>query len=265
MKRIEKGVEPSGLALFRAGQPDATWDEFKLYDKGNCYRALVQYLYMKQQGLCAYCEINLVLDQHGRRDYSVDHFHPKSKASDERNWALDYENLFLSCRGGSDTIWANQEDQGRYLKPVKENLSCDAKKGNQILDNKILNPFEMPDQIRLFEMNLHGEVKPHPENCVRAGVDEKKIQATITELGLDCERLRRARKAMWDSLFDFMLADKSFGEDAILKWILPDSRQCLTPFHSTLRAFFGKKGDDLIASHGMFPIASSCQAGIPPP
>lgn len=242
MKRIEKGVEPPRLATFRSQKPDATWEVFKK-TRRKAYAELVKEMYKRQQGLCAYCEINLLMGHQDPLDRCVDHFHPKSDHQDEKNWGLAYDNLFLSCFGGREKELS--KDDKRYSEPVKENLSCDAKKADRVLDGAILNPFMVPKAPMIFSIIVaSGAIAPNADNCHAAGIKVQRVQQTIEELGLNCKRLQLARKETWDCLKAEVLKRLEMGESLsplIQTYLAPDQNNRLTPFFSTIRAFFGKK------------------------
>lgn len=98
MKHCRKDpAEPNCFAEFRRQYPDADWeDDFRnLVDERPCYKEILGKLREDQWGLCAYCEIRLEPRYHER----VEHFHPKSDMSSAKNWAFDWHNLWLVCKG----------------------------------------------------------------------------------------------------------------------------------------------------------------------
>jgi uncharacterized protein (TIGR02646 family) len=91
VKRCTKDTaEPECLSEFRDRNPDADWDGDFRSEGRTCYGALRQTLRRAQGGLCCYCGIRLVPN-----DEQIAHFHPKSTSTSGRNWALDWDNLWL--------------------------------------------------------------------------------------------------------------------------------------------------------------------------
>ncbi|MEO5330636.1 MAG: TIGR02646 family protein [Magnetococcus sp. YQC-5] len=245
MKRIEKGVEPSGLATFRSQNPQATWNDFR-NEAREAYDELVDEMCERQHGLCAYCEIDLLKWHQNRLVCSVDHFHPKSDLQDGKNWGLEYDNLFLCCRGGSAK---HDEASGHYLDPRKENLSCDAKKADRVLDGSVLTPFMVPRSPMIFKIIKSGAIEHNPDNCHAVGMDVLLVQKTIDEFGLNCNRLKRAREMIWKSLAAQVntMPEMLDYSPLIQKYLTPDQNNRLTPFFSTIRAFFGKQSEAFLS------------------
>ncbi len=227
MKRIEKGVEPVELREFCSNHPEATWDDFKK-KAPVVYRELKAELGRRQQGLCAYCESALSTEPDGR---CVDHFHPKSDRDGGKNWHLVYDNLFLSCLGGRKKPLSSE-------KTKKTNFSCDAKKGDKILDGQVVTPFEVPESPMIFQVNSNGEIKPHVENCRQAGISEQTVKKTIEELGLNCMRLQRARQAVWEGLSKMVVCNSSSFDSARQLWLTPCKANQMHDFITTMRSFF---------------------------
>lgn len=193
MKRVAKSDEPTMLSAFRLTSPGATWREFRAED--GAYRQTCRQLFSDQFGLCAYCEISLkVSDEELPRDQRVEHFHPKSPHSVAPNWALDWNNLLATCHGGSQR---HLQDCNRFTAP---DLSCDAVKGDADLDDVILNPLaDISDQDHVFAFSLTGAISVDVR-CPSALT--AKAEATIEELNLDAQRLRRLRAEVVSALYD---------------------------------------------------------------
>ena len=179
--------EPTAIATFRTEHPNANWDMFK--DEGQIYKDTVEQLRKDQRGLCAFCEMEL--DQTNRQ---VAHFHPKSDRSDPvQNWALVWSNLWLCCKGGTQT---STRDPEKYLPPLPENRSCDEQKEDKILDGKILRPCDVPLFPRIFGYKQRSnvvEIVVDEQFCLDAGIDPIVAKQTIDDLHLNCTRLARAR------------------------------------------------------------------------
>ena len=102
MKRCPKRAgEPPCLADFRGAQPSATWQALR-NEKRCCYNEIRAQTRADQGGLCAWCETALTTTNE-----QIAHFHPKSDKSGPRNWGLDWGNLWLACKGGTQAWLAD--------------------------------------------------------------------------------------------------------------------------------------------------------------
>jgi uncharacterized protein (TIGR02646 family) len=168
-----------------------------------------------QRCLCAYCETRIaegISDaeiEARKAEQRVEHFHPKEDVQRPPNWALHWPNLWAVCHGGSD--WPPEGEPlnpDKHVEPLRENLSCDAFKNQQIESGKlhdlpdgwILSPAEIPAFPLLFEFSPDGAPEPHKTNCQTVTIpanqhpDTKTIVAeTIRHLNLGCPRLNRMR------------------------------------------------------------------------
>lgn len=153
------------------------------------------------------------------------------------NWGLDFENLFLSCKGYASDGPGSER---------RKNLSCDAKKQNAVLDEDIFNPYAVPEAPPIFLIDWQGQIKPYPANCDVAGIDVVKVQNTIDALGLNCLRLQRARKVVWQVLNERCdgIAD-CFS--LIKEFLAPDKNNRLYPFFTTSRAYFGHEAETFLS------------------
>ena len=112
MKRCAKSQsEPECLIHFRTTNGAGTWEQLRAQEP-DCYTRIRDITRRDQGGLCAYCELNLDSDNE-----QVAHFHPKSDTTTPRNWALAWMNLWLACKGGSQT-WMTGQD--RYCPPLTD-------------------------------------------------------------------------------------------------------------------------------------------------
>lgn len=188
MKHVDKSIpEPDDLKDYRISNPASTWEQFKS-EKRDCYEDLRSQLREVQGGLCAYCELSLDQDNE-----QIAHFHPKSDTASSQNWALAWDNLWLACRGGSQTWMSGNE---RYLSPLPENMSCDERKGDKTLDGLVLAPNEVPPFPRIFRYEQQPdcmEIRPDECACELAGVELEKVRRTIESFNLNCPRLVKAR------------------------------------------------------------------------
>ncbi len=190
-KCIKSQPEPACLANFRQANPAGTWDELRDHQRGEAYQTVRDVTRRDQGGLCAYCEIGSEHD-----NSQIAHFHPKSDKLGPQNWALEWTNLWLSCKGGSQT-WMSAPHH--YLPPLPDNLSCDAIQGDAVLDGLVLAPHEVPAFPCLFryeQLPDRIEIRVDEAACTSAGIDVAKIQQTIERFNLNCARLAMARLAL---------------------------------------------------------------------
>ncbi len=239
------------------------WNAFR-DTKG--YSDLFKELVSVQHNLCAYCETSLQALS-GLDDKEVEHFHPKEDIDHQTDWMFKPDNLFAACLGGSaryrfGDVKEQYRDDTRYLKPLKENLSCGQAKGNQILDAIIYKPSDLPAFPLLFRIRRNPAKKPAqafpPEErdgallvdsqaCQTANIDVEKLSATIERLNLNCPRLCRARTEIRNNLdkhYAMLDADADEIENAarLELWevieIDGDEKCKLPAFFSTIRFYF---------------------------
>jgi uncharacterized protein (TIGR02646 family) len=181
------------------------WNVFK-NEEYQAYNKLIQALIDIQHGLCAYCEINLV-----ENDYQIEHFHPKSDISHKTDWMFEITNLFAACKGDTQTnlfgTKTRQPDPTRCLPPIKKNRSCGEAKDDNVMDDEILKPSDLPISPSLFSITRkppggivnkvkEGALKVNENACLQAGIDPKKVETTIDTFNLNCDRLCLARKTV---------------------------------------------------------------------
>ena len=193
MKKIRKSPEPQHIKTFLRRHPDADWETFR--DHGD-YSGLRGQFIQDQGGLCAYCENDISKTSNQR----VEHFHPKRDRS-QHHWALDWTNMFAVCLGGS----SKYGDQAHSLEPFDENRSCDVSKEerfkNNVVEGRLLNPFEIPAFPSLFGVGIDGTISPNEQNCLSVTIENNQypttrelVAQTIFAFHLNCERLKRQRK-----------------------------------------------------------------------
>ncbi|MCX6879293.1 MAG: TIGR02646 family protein [Verrucomicrobia bacterium] len=211
MKLCLKLPEPPTLTLYRAANPEATWDEMRddpFHGGQKAARDVKRTLIRGQRCLCAFCECRLAEDcsdaaidtrsSHQR----VEHFHPKADTNRPPNWNLHWPNLWAVCLGG--TTSPNNP---------KRNLHCDAHKDRQITcgalpsspEGWILSPDQVPAFPSLFGFAPDGTPEPHSANCAAFTVTNnhysttaKLVEETIVHLNLgnfDLNERRRIAKA----------------------------------------------------------------------
>lgn len=252
MKRVRKSAEiPDRLFLYAQLHPHDTWDKFHHRDR-NGYKQVKQQLMKDQYGLCAYCEISIRLTDNEDLvdDFRVEHFHPKTGTENhEHNYHLDWNNMLGACHGGSHPY---VEDAKYRYSAAKEDRSCDVPKGCKSLDTRILNPLEIPGNIRLFKYDpFSGEMQVDETQC--EGKLRKRAKVTIKELNLNAPRLKRLRKAVLDVLQEQV--DASLQQGRPLALILSElAEELLDPgqdgrypdFFTAIRWFLGEAAEDFL-------------------
>lgn len=210
MKRCQKEDEPSSLQTFRAARPTATWEQMRNdpHDGGmTAYADIKASLLRSQCGLCAYCEMDLGNALSLQR---VEHYHSKNDSTDQKNWALEWGNLWLVCLGGSGRPAGDVPPDPRHcLEPLEINLSCDAFKDRQINQGHLpvahegilLSPHEIPAFPRLFKFSPEGGIEPDDTACANVIIASNRTvntldltQSTIAHLNLNCPRLTENRR-----------------------------------------------------------------------
>lgn len=191
MKAVKKSVPgPTLLASYVAANPGNTWKQFR--DSG-AYGQTKAQLHNDQRGLCAYCEINLILNPGNAiaDDFRVDHFHPKSPHAPPPNWALNWTNLLGCCHGGSSK---KVSEPSRY---DSADPSCDVPKENFNWVGVILDPQQIPPLEMLFSFKSNGadagEISVDTARCPPQL--QQQAAESIDKLKLNATRLKLARKA----------------------------------------------------------------------
>lgn len=240
MKRIRAlDGPPPGLADDLEGDGDkASWNGFRSHQGGDAKRELMEALCSIQHGLCGYCEINIV-----ENDRQVEHVIPQSNPEQGRDRALDPKNTMLCCQGGTTII---RQDDERRLQPPRPrlnrswNISCGEAKGNRV-DPGLIDPRDLPTLPSLMKVRFDGKIRADAEACAKASIDVDRVRKTIEILGLNVERLRRAREKRWDALSENL--KRHFDDFQIIKeaargGLLPGEDGCLPKFFSTNRSYF---------------------------
>lgn len=259
--------EPPGLAKYRADNPkedtsapseaSRVWTRFR--NEGQlAYAELRKQLLERQQGLCGYCEQRLTaLD--GRLvllDQQVEHVRAKSKGSGR---TLDWTNFLVCCAGGTQ---AQNADSSRFSPGPNE--SCGQKKDEDDLPPGC-DPRGFPVGASLLDIDIDGRIAPSTEACRAAGVDPEDLaRATNEVLGLNCDRLRTARRRVGDNIrswlvpiLETLIAGSHLGapqrrqmRDLLAEARLaPDQHGYLRAFWSTERQGLGTLADSWIAEN----------------
>lgn len=265
MKKIKKTSCPDVLTSYIVKHPigdqEHSWSCF--CENTVNKRSVQKQIKIDQRGLCAYCELDFLevpaeqrtSDGKGiKPDFRVDHFHPKSDMSvPGKNWHLDWHNLLGCCTGGDER---NVVDSKRFI-DEKTKRHCDAKKGDRVLDNIILNPLTevpaFPCLWSISENSTEDEIILEASQDACNSVSEDcycKAKNTLDELNLNCSLLARFRckalKRVQSHIKDKILSKISAGkvenqavEEAIeeVMQMLYEAKPCKwPPFFSTIRA-----------------------------
>ncbi|WP_319498112.1 retron system putative HNH endonuclease [uncultured Cohaesibacter sp.] len=262
MKRIDKQAVPNFLQEFAdrhpyvVGKHREIWDELR--NQGSYQAEIVDRLLDDQGHLCAYCE-NSIFRRNGAggiQDIAIEHFHPKSSTQDNHPWALDWNNLFAVCLGGSnihvhdpDDRFGVEDDEGVRRKE----LTCDKAKGEEILDGKILNPLSIPNSPSLFKVKRSsGMLEADENNCLALGVSKDEVTASIESLNLNARRLCRARSKTLDEISKMLVKlQERYGlaeaaeKIAIIRFRKTDGK--LFPFFTACRSYLGNSAEKIIS------------------
>ena len=234
MKRIRSLPDcPPGLAGYLAHEVDEVndWDGFRSHEAGASYLALVEPLVDIQHGLCGYCEIDIE-----PRDRQVEHVIPQSDPLHGATHALDYGNMIACCKGGT----LLSDDPGRRLDPVRRNRSCGEAKG-RVADVDFIDPRTLPDLPSLTRVNFNGRMEADAASCDTCGIPVHRVERTIEILGLNNERLRRARENRWEALSEHWASEIDNSElmvAAARGELFPNIENRLARFFTTSRSYF---------------------------
>ena len=214
------------------------YGELRDYLGGAAYRELIAELVDLQRGLCGYCEIEINLHQ---SNHQIEHVLPQSTHPEA---ALDVSNMIACCKGGT----VESEDQERFLRPPRRNLSCGQAKAERD-DPQFLDPRRLPAQPSLLAVRNDGRIEADDRAC--ESEDEiARVEKTIEILGLNVERLRAARERRWRDLLD-VWAPHFQSDDAMAQGaqsaLLPRPDGSLAPFFSTRRSFFGSHSEHVLS------------------
>ena len=231
---------PDGLARFHADTIEKDWLSFCDFEGGSAKKELTEALSRAQRGLCAYCEIRLHPDES-----QIDHVVPKGGPDKDEARATDETNMLACCKGGTDRNFADDTkwaDPTRFKPPVEDNMSCGSRKGERLT----LDPRSLTALPPLYRVNQDGQIEVVANNCVLTGISTSYAEKAIQDLGLRAERLRQARKEVWDVLLNYpddpeLLLQVAESELAL------DGDGKLAPFFTTRRSFFRELAEAILA------------------
>lgn len=250
MKRIRELCDPTpGLAAYLRECPDgeASWEGFRDHRNQSgisAHHELVDALARLQHGLCGYCEIDLK-----ELDRQVEHVIPRSDPAQGSSEALNAGNMIACCLGGSAKNLFGPDaagDDDRYLPPAKRHLSCGQKKGEASIP---VDPRTLPALPSVTTVNNEGKIKADARACTLRGFDAGMVARTIEVLGLNVERLRRAREKHWNALdrkWQEHIDDPDVMEAAARSELLLGGASPLPPFFTTIRSWFGDYGERVL-------------------
>ncbi|WKZ93894.1 TIGR02646 family protein [Chimaeribacter arupi] len=254
MKKIIKHPGPNPLTTFAQAQPTANWKHFSDHNASQSYQQVKALIFGSQHQLCAYCETHVSLKDHQR----IEHFHSKSDLTDPTiNWALDWNNVFGVCMGGSK----------QNSHPLPTNLSCDAFKDRQIslgklpiaCEAEIINPLFLPAFPLLLRFNRgNGHLEPDTEQCAAthipypiSGTTEEFVARSIAHYNLNCPRLVENRLQVLYAYNRAIEKAKSVNDRQIFGRLC---RQRLNapwqPYFSTWRSLLGRHAERYLRAQG---------------
>ena len=252
MKQIRRLSEPTqGLAAYveECAHGHASWEGFRNDAGGASYRELVERLRILQRGLCGYCEIDLF-----ETDRQVEHVIPQSDPIQGISEELNHDNLIACCRGGAaKSLYGPDaaDDEMRFLAPAKRNISCGQAKGDTI-DAALVDPRSLPPVPAIVKVYPDGRMDADQDTCERSGVRAEAVNRTIEILGLNVERLRRARESRWRALnqnWNAYFENPEVLESAVHAELFPDSDGHLPRFFTTSRSYFGPFAEGILQHH----------------
>ena len=188
MIEIKKRKEPSALTTYRK-------TKYAAYDNmpKSVHDAVLESLMREQGYLCAYCMCKI--PQKGKiPSATIEHWAPQSKTSEDR--ALDYRNMLAVCNGNRGC--------GK-----KEDMTCDARRGNAFLTVNPLNgltlssiQYKADGTIFSKDPDINKDLNETLNlNCSQVGLVESRLRALHTmqeklskkrptgDIRLTCERL----------------------------------------------------------------------------
>lgn len=230
-----------GLADYLAIAGDkGDWNEFRSHRGGGAYRELIEKLIDLQHGLCGYCEIGLAPSNR-----QVEHVIPRSHGQCGPEKALDRTNMIACCRGGE----RRSGDPAQFRTPIGENRSCGQRKGDHDGAN-FVDPRKLPPSPSPTRVTHDGRIVADANACRAAGLSPDDVRETIEILGLNVERLRLRREAIWDALsaaYGDYVHDPGKMRAAAHGGLLPDADDRLPEFFTTARSYFARWGEDILA------------------
>lgn len=130
----------------------------------------------------------------------------------------------------------------------ESNESCGQAKADQWW-GEFLDPRRLPPAAPMLRVREDGCIQSDDDACSAAGFGAEDARRSIETLNLNANRLRHARRRLWDDLVD--VSAGVVNETGMTTWIrtvlTPDERDRLAPFFSTSRSYFGRAGERILA------------------
>lgn len=186
MKGARKSQPPRVLVEW-LGLENDDWAPAYPFDDPNVRNAVRDALYIEQRGLCVYCGHSLDMSLPGKT-FHIEHFRPQNGPNGQPELAVEYNNLFLSCRQqGSDG---------------SSSQTCGTLKSDWFDENEAIYP-EYPICTRRFCFRLSGKIEPKVAEDIPALI-------MITRLGLDHPELVKDRERVLELLDNDELTVEDF-------------------------------------------------------
>ena len=185
-------------------------------------------------------------------DQQVEHVVPRKASKSVPVNELDVTNMIACCTGGAARNLFGPNacgDAERYLPPARRNISCGQAKGHQT-DADFLDPRELPALPSLLRVRYDGRVEADRAACASVTVDVDRVEKTVAILGLNVERLRRARERHWRALDDELGVhhdDLVLMEAAARTQLVPGKDGRLPRFFTASRTYFATMGERILA------------------
>lgn len=156
MIEIKKKAEPRSLLTYRL-QPFASYAAMP----GDVKEEVLESLMEEQGYLCAYC-MRRIPQKKKNPSVTIEHWDSQSEHDSARG--LNYHNMLAVCSGNRGS-------------GAKENLTCDARRGNDVLT---VNPLR-PETLRTITYNEKGEISS-TDDSIKEDLKER--------LNLNCKALQ---------------------------------------------------------------------------
>ncbi|MEI6713478.1 MAG: retron system putative HNH endonuclease [Verrucomicrobiota bacterium] len=171
--------EPTELAQFRAGNPNAGPADFDSENFQPVKRLVKRKLNRDQDGLCAYCE-SLLVPEEGQ----IDHIKPKQGLNGHPHLTFDYSNYAHSCVNPNHC----GQRKGDRIIPVEPRSGCNAR----------------------FLLNTDGSIEPDEKQK-----DWEDARLTRDLLNLNDPELQRKREKWVESALSLLVESEAFYWDFV--------------------------------------------------
>lgn len=221
---------------------DYSWNRFHDDDPA-AYRELRDVLLLLQHGLCGYCEQAIPIE-----DCQVEHVIPRGSNTNDHLHDLSSYNLLASCKGGTARNLFGPETR-QYDPDRFGDLSCGQLKGDS-RDELFIDPRTLPKSRALFRVDSNGNIEADADACVAIGIPKARVDRTIKILGLNCDRLKRAREKRWHAISDIYKEDfdkPQFMRQVARVELLPNENGILPQFFTTNRSYFMPFSEGVLA------------------